>query len=72
MAREMRTWKTRQLHKIEVKVKVMSEARNATQGRITQIDPRNRLWGNSSKLLNMEKQCGSLEKTREDLGGGGS
>lgn len=69
MSREMRTWKTRQLNKIEVKVKIMSEAGNATQGRITQKDH----WtGSGETVQSSVEEGGSLEKAREDLGEGGA
>ena len=58
----MRTWKTRQLSKIKVKFEVSSEAWNARQGRITQIDHWTSSVGNSPKFFNIEEQCGSLSK----------
>lgn len=60
MVRGMRTWKTGQLPKMKVKFKVSSEARNATQGRITQIDHWTSSVGNSSKFFNINEQCGAL------------
>lgn len=54
-----------------------SEARNATQVRITQIDHWTSSVGNSLKCFNMSERCGSLEKARESynqkgLVGGGA
>lgn len=51
MVSSMRTWKTRQLLKIMVKFKLRSEARNAMQGRIIQIDQGTGAVGNSSKCF---------------------
>ena len=48
--------------KIKVKVKDRSAARNATQGRITQMDHWTSSVGNSSKFFNREEQCGSFRR----------
>lgn len=54
--------RTRQLSKIKIKFKVSSEAWNARQGRITQIDHWTSSVGNSPKFFSIEEQCGSLSK----------
>ena len=58
--RAVRTWKTRQLPRI--KVKISSETWNGRQSKIIQIDHWTSSVGNCPKFFNMKEQRGSLSK----------